>query len=132
MNEFYHVKNSSLQSIVIDLPFIIRNGADSSLSSCKIATRFNFFESAEELYHVNDEMLTLCHSKLTRKGILVVKTMDVLYAGKQHWMANYIMNKCFSMRMEMIDMFILTTKSKLLRSDGCIQHHARKSHSDLN
>lgn len=129
LTEAYNIENNSLHSIVMDLPFIIRNGDDSSLSSCKIAKRFNFFESTEELYHINDEMLKLCHSKLSPRGILVVKTMDVIFAGKQHWMANYVMNKCFSLRMEMIDMFILIVKSKLLRSDGCIQHHARKFHS---
>lgn len=127
--EFRKVEDGTLQSIVMDLPFIIRNGGGSTLSSCKIATRFNYFESTEEMYAVNDEMLELCSTKLAKKGVLIVKTMDVIFAGKQHWMANFLTSKATSMGLELVDMFILVSKSKLLRSDGCVQHHARKFHS---
>ncbi len=129
LSSFYEIENDSLSSIVMDLPFIVRNGGDGSVNSCKVANRFNCFDSTEELYKVNNDMIELCWSKLSKKGFLIVKTMDVLYAGKQHWVANFVMNKCFSLGFEMVDMFILLAKSKLLRSDRCVQHHSRKFHS---
>lgn len=121
---------NTLHSIVIDLPFIIRNNkGGKSINTCKIANRFNSFNSAKELYDANDYILSLAFDKLERGGILIVKTMDVIFAGKQHWVANYVINKATDLGFEMIDLFILIANKKLLRSDGCIQHHARKFHS---
>lgn len=121
---------NTLHSIVIDLPFIIRNNkGGKSINTCKIANRFNSFNSAKELYDANDYILSLAFDKLEKGGILIVKTMDVIFAGKQHWVANYVINKATDLGFEMIDLFILIANKKLLRLDGCIQHHARKFHS---
>lgn len=82
---------NTLHSIVIDLPFIIRNNkGGKSINTCKIANRFNSFNSAKELYDANDYILSLAFDKLEKGGILIVKTMDVIFAGKQHWVANYV------------------------------------------
>lgn len=126
----YDIEANKLHSIVIDLPFIIRNnkGGD-SINACKIANRFNSFQTPQELYDANDSILSLAFDKLERRGLLIVKTMDVIFAGKQHWVANYVINKATELGFEMVDLFILIAKGKLIRSDGCIQHHARKFHS---
>lgn len=126
----FDLEADTLHSIVIDLPFIIRNNkGGKSINTCKIANRFNSFSSAKELYDANDSILSLAFDKLEKKGILIVKTMDVIFAGKQHWVANYVINKATELGFEMIDLFILIANKKLLRSDGCLQHHARKFHS---
>lgn len=126
----FNLEADTLHSIVVDLPFIIRNNkGGKSINTYKIANRFNSFGSVKKLYDANDYILSLAYDKLEKKGILIVKTMDVIFAGKQHWVANYVINKATDLGFEMIDLFILIANKKLLRSDGCIQHHARKFHS---
>lgn len=126
----YKLEDNKLHSIVVDLPFIIRNNkGGKSINTCKIANRFNSFNSAKELYDANDSILSLAFDKLEKRGILIVKTMDVIFAGKQHWISNYVTNKATELGFEMIDLFVLIATKKMLRSDGCIQHHARKFHS---
>ena len=121
---------NTLHSIVIDLPFIIRNNkGGKSINTCKIANRFNSFNSAKELYDANDYILSLAFDKLEKGGILIVKTMDVIFAGKQHWVANYVINKATDLGFEMIDLFILIANKKLLRSDGLHSTSRWKFHS---
>lgn len=115
------------QSIIFDLPFIVRR--ENTNKTSKIENRFTSFNSIEELYDTNDYMLEMSFNLLKTNGILIVKTMDINYNGKQYWVSTYIQNKANKLGFELLDIFILTSKSKILNNRGVKQHCARKFHS---
>ncbi len=49
----------------------------------KIKERFTYFESVDEIYKANDEMLERSYRLLKEQGLLVVKTMDICHGNKQ-------------------------------------------------
>jgi len=110
-------------SIVYDLPFLVSQGKDSIIKD-----RFTYFKSVRELYEANDEMFDRAYRLLQINGILVVKTMDIVYAGKQYWVSDYLLNKAKDKGLELLDKFILVANFKLF-SRTHTQHHARKWHS---
>lgn len=115
--------NESFNSIVFDLPFIVSNGAMS-----KIKERFTHFESVEELYQANDEMLERSCRLLKKQGILIVKTMDISHGNKQIWISDYIIKKAEKLGLELIEKFILLSNLRLFPRTHQ-QRVARKYHS---
>lgn len=115
--------NKSFSSIVYDLPFIVSNGAMS-----KIKERFTHFESIEELYQANDEMLERSCRLLKKQGILIVKTMDISHGNKQIWISDYIIKKAEKLGLELIEKFILLSNLRLFPRTHQ-QRVARKYHS---
>ena len=122
-----NIEDASLHSIVIDLPFIVKdyNSAKTSM----IAQRFNYFSSIEELYETNETMISLAYRKLHKNGFLVMKTMDFVYALNQHWVSNFVQNKAREIGFALYDTFILVSRTKILTTKGEKQHFARKFHS---
>lgn len=114
-------------SVVIDLPFLIKD--EKSTITSIISRRFTSFRSVEQLYSANDSMLQLAYRLLVGGGILVMKTMDINYNNKQYWISDYVYNKALETGFELLDKFILVSKSKVLSPSGCTQHCARKWHS---
>lgn len=125
LDEAYDLAPNSLGSVVVDLPFIIHNDH----SYTKMCDRFNNFSTPEELFKANDEMLDLSYRLLKKSGLLIIKTMDVGWCGKQYWVSNYILNKAEEIGYEHIDTFILNPKTKIIFNAGITQHCARKWHS---
>ena len=115
--------NKSFSSIVYDLPFIVSNGAMS-----KIKERFTHFESVEELYQANDEMLERSCRLLKKQGILIVKTMDISHGNKQIWISDYVIKKAEKLGLELIEKFILLSNLRLFPRTHQ-QRVARKYHS---
>lgn len=127
LDEFNNIEDGSLHSIVIDLLFVIK-GKEVNYKSM-MADRFNCFSNAKELYDTNTSMLQLAYSKLSKEGILVFKTMDIIYGGVPHWIGNYVQNKAIEIGFKLVDMFILFAKTKVLTNVNTTQLHARKFHS---
>lgn len=121
------IENASLHSIVIDLPFLVKdyNSAQTSM----IAKRFNYFSSVDELYATNASMISLAFRKLRKNGFLVMKTMDFVLGGSQHWIGNFVQNTAKEIGFVLHDTFILVSKTKILTTKGEKQHFARKYHS---
>ncbi|MBQ5737926.1 MAG: HAD family hydrolase [Alistipes sp.] len=115
--------NKSFSSIVYDLPFIVSNGAMS-----KIKERFTHFESVEELYQANDEMLERSFRLLKKQGLLIVKTMDISHGNKQIWISDYVIRKAEELGLELIEKFILLSNLRLFARTHQ-QRVARKYHS---
>lgn len=115
--------DGSFSSIVYDLPFIL---ADSHASVIK--ERFTNFFSAEEMYSANDEMLQRSYRLLKANGLLVVKTMDTSYRGKQYWVSDYVLQNAQFMGLKLLEKFILTSNLRLF-SKTRVQHIARKYHA---
>ena len=122
-----NIEDASLHSIVIDLPFIVKdyNSAKTSM----IAQRFNYFSSIEELYETNKAMISLAFRKLHKNGFLVMKTMDFVYALNQYWVSNFVQNTAKEIGFTLLDTFILVSRTKILTTKGEKQHFARKFHS---
>lgn len=130
LNEAYDIPSYSLHSIVIDLPFIVNANNKGNFSNCsKIAKRFDFFQSEEELYKTYENMINLAYDKLSKGGFLVAKLMDVCGPNGQIWVANYVHNKAMEYGFILDDTFILIARTKYLYSNGRQQRHARKYHS---
>ena len=82
----------------------------------------------EEAFDTNLLMLTRAKRLLSDNGILVMKTMDCAYAGKQYWISDFVIQKAQEMGFELLDKFILLSNFRLF-SKTRHQHRARKFHS---
>ena len=123
LSEADALPDESFQSVIFDLPFIVSGGAMSLLKE-----RFTYFDSVEELFQANDEMLERSFRLLQPEGLLVVKTMDVSFKGKQYWVSDYVLRLAQDMGLELLEKFILTSNLRLF-SKTRHQHMARKFHS---
>lgn len=116
--------DNQFSSIIYDLPFIISDRGTDSI----IKNRFTFFKSAKEAFEVNEKMLTRANRLLRPNGILIVKTMDCSYAGRQYWISDFVVSKASEIGLKLEDKFILLSRYRLF-SKTRIQHTARKYHS---
>lgn len=123
LSETDNLDDCSFSSIVFDLPFLVSKGAMSTIKE-----RFTYFESVDEIYKANDEMLERSSRLLRKQGLLVVKTMDICYENKQLWISDYVIRKAEEMGFELQDKFILLSKLRLF-SHTRQQKIARKYHS---
>lgn len=122
------LSDGCFNSVVIDLPFMVDGcPAKKSLDS-KMINRFSSFSTNEELYATNKQMIELAYRLLVSKGILVMKTQDYWKAGKQEWVALYVIEEARKLGFELLDQFLLIAKTKLLKS-AYRQVYARKMHS---
>lgn len=128
LEEAFKLPNGSFNSVVIDLPFMVQGSPTLKSVDSIMLNRFNFFETNEELYQTNAEMITLAYRLLKPKGLLVMKTQDYWKAGKQEWVAHYVINEAYQVGFELLDQFLLIAKTKLLKS-AYRQLCARKMHS---
>lgn len=127
LEEAENIPDSSLNSVVVDLPFIIKDNKYVNEKSL-IINRFNCFADDKALYAANDYMLELSHRVLVKNGVLVLKTMDICSPYGQIWVTNYVCNKAVELGFELIDKFILICPIRHLYFKG-EQRHARKYHS---
>lgn len=123
LNEAYKIEDNSLHSVIVDLPFVVKN------YNSMMADRFNCFDNIKELYSTYEHMLQFTVTKLDKGGFLVIKTMDLNYGGVQHWICNFVQNKALEIGFKMVDIFILLAKTKVLTTANPTQCHARKFHS---
>ena len=128
LSEAYNIRPNSLHSVVVDLPFIVNVNNNGKFKS-KIAKRFDYFHSEEELYEANDKMIALAYNKLKIGGYLIMKSMDICGPTKQIWVGNYVQNKAAECGFILEDIFILVSQTKYLFTSGLRQRHARKYHS---
>lgn len=124
LDEADTLPDSSFLSIVYDLPFIISDKNTDSI----IKDRFTYFYSAQEAFDVNIEMMNRAYRLLAPNGLLVVKTMDVAYGGKQYWISDFILREAEKKGLELLDKFILISHLRLLAKTRK-QRIARKYHS---
>lgn len=127
LDEAYKLEDGRFETIVLDLPFIVKNGKGTETSI--VCQRFNHYQTIEELYQTNENMMKLAFRLLSPKGLLVMKTMDVNADGKQYWVGNYVQNIACEIGFELVDTFILLSRTKILATKGTQQHCARKWHS---
>lgn len=128
LEEAFHLPDSSFDSVIIDLPFMVQGSSTQKSVDSIMLNRFSFFTTCEELYQTNSEMIALAYRLLKTKGILVMKTQDFLEQGKQEWVALYVIQQAQKIGFDLLDQFFLIAKTKLLKS-AYRQKCARKMHS---
>jgi hypothetical protein len=126
LEEAYKLEQESLSSVVIDLPFIIR---DSTSEQSVIDQRFKSFKNLPELQSAYESTMSLAHRILKEDGILVVKTQDVNSGGKQIWVHQIVERLADQLNFEIEDLFINISSHVMTRTDFSKQYHARKFHS---
>ena len=127
LEETKNIPDSSLNSVVVDLPFIIKDNKYVNEKSL-IINRFNCFADDKALYSANNYMLELSHRVLAKNGVLVLKTMDICSPSGQIWVSNYVCNKAVELGFELLDKFILICPTRHIYYKG-EQRHSRKYHS---
>lgn len=129
LDEAFSLSNEIFESVVIDLPFIIKC-SQKDAASTRYVDRFQCFFSIQELKDTNKEMLSLAYRLLEPNGILVQKVQNAIFAGKQVWTSFICQQYAQEIGFELIDEFVLEGKSRLLHyPEGGEQKHARKYHS---
>ena len=119
------IDDNTLDSIVYDLPFMVRQSWVSVKSL--IAERYNAFSSVDELIATNKAIIELAARKVVKGGIIVVKTQDGCYGGRQTWVSQHILNFAEKLGLQHEDTFVLVTQH-LLFTKHDKQHRARKNH----
>lgn len=128
LTEAYSTADESYNSIVLDLPFIVKAN-EKDAARCRWVDRFQCFLSVNEMVETNKEMLRLAYRLLKRNGILVQKVQNANFAGKQIWISYTCQQYAQELGFEMVDEFVLEGRSRLLYYQDGVQKHARKYHS---
>ena len=83
------VENSSIRSLVLDLPFIHAPGKNSIMGQ-----RFSGFKSQKELREVYAGAVMEAARILIPGGVLAWKCQDIIESGKQNWTHIWLANTC--------------------------------------
>ena len=122
--EFDKLKDNSLGSVIIDLPYF----AGTNAGKLYYAERYGQFSSIPELEWHYRKMMELATQKLKSKGLLVMKIQPFVYAERQVWTNYHIYNLAYNLNLEMVDEFVLVNHRRLIHLTGQ-QKHARRFHS---
>ena len=122
----HELENESLDSIVIDLPFIIRRG---SAGNSIIADRYSHFQSYEDLTTAYDDVMGLAARLLKQEGIMIVKTQDVSDGKQQIWTHQIVERLAESLNFDLEDLFIKVATHVQTRAYLSLPRHARRYHS---
>lgn len=127
------IESSSINSIVFDPPFLIsgKTWKESDEGSCKISKRFGAYYNFEELKQHYYKSLQEFYRVLTDKGIVVFKYQNTVSSGKNHFTDLFVKNSAIDIGFNLVDEFILLSKSKMTSFGGRWKHqrHALKYHS---
>lgn len=96
---------NSLNSIIIDLPFLIQT-EDNLKWHLKIPARFGSFRSENELFDANRYMISLAYRLLTRNGVLVIKTQNTRKFGRLIAVHQFVISYALGCGFKFIDEFV--------------------------
>lgn len=111
--ELKFIKDSSLESIVFDPPFLFRKRK--SINNDKISARFTYFNSYEELQEMYKKSLDCFKNKLKKGGYVCFKCQDMT-DGKFYCTHNFIIDYAKEIDFELKDIIIKKSKTKLQRN----------------
>lgn len=126
LEDAHQLEPASLESVIVDLPFIIR---DSDSEKSVIDKRYNSFRNVSDMESAYEGMMSLSNHILKEGGILIVKTQDVNSNGKQIWVHQIVERMAEKLKFIIEDIFICVSSHVMTRADLSKQHHARKFHS---
>lgn len=123
------LEDNSIDSIVIDLPFVISGEAKTKRSDCTmlIYSRFHGYYPADDMYESYFHWISEAYRVLKENGICVFKTQSTVSGGVQHNTEEFSFMSAQKVGFTIEDKFILEAKARLI-SPGKYkkQMHARK------
>lgn len=126
------LEDNSIESIVVDLPFVISPHTSPSALKSKdgsnlIFKRFSGWYPPMEAYENMYWWLKECNRVLKEDGIIVWKMQSTVSGGINHWFVPYCFMCAQNFGLYVIDEFILEAKARLIsKSKYKKQCHARK------
>lgn len=124
------LEDCSVNTIMYDPPFVVGtpNSSKNTVGSNIITNRFGSFKNIEDLWRFYDSSLKEFSRIIKPGGVLIVKCQDTISSSKQYLshieMINYGIRHGFYCK----DLFIQTTKNRILSGKHKTQVHARKYH----
>lgn len=133
-NGFLPLLDNSINSIVIDLPFVISPPNAPSMQTEQkgrniIAKRFSQYYPASELYKSYEHWIKEAYRVLNYDGILVFKTQMNISGGLCHDTPFYSKICTQKAGFYIKDEFVLLAKQRLISGKIKKQQHSRKYHS---
>lgn len=130
------LEDESLDSIVVDLPFVISPPSAPSMKEPKrnrnvIANRFSSFYPAEELYKTYAFVMKECYRVLKPNATLIWKTQQNVSGGIVHDTPYWSKLCAHKVGFVNEDEFILNAKARLISGKVKKQCHSRKFHSQF-
>ncbi len=123
-------------SVMVDPPFVIsigqtidEAGKSLRLGSNLISNRFSCFNSEEQMQQANAYLLSQAWRILHKNGILIYKIQDTVSSGRQIFTHLWVANHAQRIGFELIDIFILHSRQRVLSPKHQNQQHARKYHA---
>jgi len=126
------LKNSSLNTIMFDPPFLATKGKSLKIDdeSNKINKRFTVYPTEIKLHQFYIDSLKEFYRILKPDGILIFKCQDKVSSGKQYFSHVFIINEAEKIGYYTKDLFILLVKNRIIANWQIKnQKNARKYHS---
>ena len=122
--------DSSLVNCVFDPPFLtyVRQGREHN-SKVAMTSRFGGYYHYEELIEHYTGTLKEAMRVLKPDGVLVFKCQDVIHNHKMHCTHVNVCNWAASEGFRLLDLFVLTAKSRMPGPQKGTQRHSRVFHS---
>lgn len=125
-------EDNSIESLVIDLPFVIapRDSASTKLDNQDgrnvIMNRFSSYYPVEEILISYEHWISEAYRVLKQDGICIFKTQATVTGGKQLMTPEYSWMCATSAGFYVLDQFFLLAKNRLHSGKIKTQQHARK------
>lgn len=126
------LENNSIESIVIDLPFVVSPFTSPSVVNKTeganiISNRFASFYPVSDLYIQYKWWIDEAYRVLKDGGICVFKCQSTVSGGIQHWVEEYSFMCAMNIGFYVKDKFILEAKARLISPTKYkAQQHARR------
>ena len=124
------IADASVNSIIIDLPFLATTGKSLKKASGNIINRrFSVCRNELELAELYQSAIAEAYRVLAPRGILVFKCQDKVSSGRQYMTHCSVYDWAIRQGFEAVDLFILLARSRLVANWQRNQKHARKYYS---
>lgn len=119
------LKDSSVQSLVFDPPFLATNYVNSE--PYKMLTKYGYFKNVRELKKFYRESFIEFERVIKKSGVLIMKCQDLATGRQQFFVHNDIYNLAMELGFYGLDLFILVATKRFIGHEK--QSNARKFHS---
>ena len=124
------LEDGSIHSLILDPPFLATTGKSLDTTDGNIINRrFSVCRNETELADLYRDAITEAYRILDDRGILVFKCQDKVSSGKQYMTHCQVYEWARSAGFEVLDLFVLLAKARLVADWQRNQKHARKFHS---
>ena len=124
------LKDASLNSLIVDLPFLATTGPSLKKAEGNIINRrFGVYPSEKALSELYQQTIVESWRLLKPGGVLVMKCQDKVSSGKQYMMHCDVHKWACEQGFGVLDFFILLAHSRLVANWQRNQKHARKYHA---